>query len=99
MHVFVVCRSICVIYFIDKLSLSRREVEQLELVVQDVSVQRTRLEELLEKIQTTNDDLEEQLKVSHLREEQFEEQLEESGSKIFTLEESLFTAENQVRVI
>jgi septal ring factor EnvC (AmiA/AmiB activator) len=83
-------------YLIEKLALSRKEVASLQTVNDNLSLQRTRLEESLAKKNVTLESMEMELKQSQYREEQLEENLEIVNNKMFALEEALLTIENKV---
>ena len=62
-------------------------------------MQRTVLQESLERVNARNSDLENEIKLRHDREEEIERQLQETRSKTLTLEESLNAAEQNVYIV
>jgi septal ring factor EnvC (AmiA/AmiB activator) len=82
--------------FVDKLAASRKEVACLESVTQDLSNQRSRLEESVARMGERNEGLEMELKHAQCREEQLEEELEVTGAKVIALEDTIINYENKV---
>jgi chromosome segregation ATPase len=81
---------------IDKLAVSRKEVASLEDVTQDLSNQRSRLEESVARMNGRNETLEMELKQAQCREERLEEELEATSDKIITLEGTIMEFEKKV---